>query len=131
MKTGELKIATREQTPPTSAELLKLVEQSLGDDKAEEVVVIDIEGKSSIADYLVVASGNSPRHVGAIAEHLREKMKKLGIQGVSVEGQAQGDWVLLDGGDIVVHLFRPEVRAFYNLEKIWGITTEGQADSSE
>lgn len=97
-----------------------MVEESLDDDKAEDVIVINLEGKSSIADYLVIASGNSPRHVGAIAEHLREKLKKTGIKKVTLEGQGQGDWVLIDSGDVVIHLFRPEVRSFYNLEKIWG-----------
>lgn len=104
---------------PTSEELLQLVESSLDDDQAEAPVVITLKGKSSIADYMVIASGRSSRHVGAMAEHLREKLKQAG-QSVSVEGLERGDWVLIDAGDLVVHLFRPEVREFYNLEKMWG-----------
>jgi ribosome-associated protein len=104
---------------PTSEELLQLTESSLDDDQAQEPVVITLKGKSSIADYMVIASGRSSRHVGSMAEHLREKLKQAG-QSVSVEGLERGDWVLIDAGDIVVHLFRPEVREFYNLEKMWG-----------
>ena len=103
-----------------SRELLALVQASLDDDKAEEVVVIELAGKSTIADFMIVASGRSSRQVGAMAEHLRAKLKGAGVTGISVEGLARADWVLIDGGDIIVHLFRPEVRAFYNLEKMWG-----------
>ena len=103
-----------------SRELLALVQASLDDDKAEEVAVIELAGKSTIADFMVVASGRSSRQVGAMAEHLREKLKAAGVKGLSVEGAARADWVLIDGGDIIVHLFRPEVRAFYGLEKMWG-----------
>jgi ribosome-associated protein len=95
------------------------VERSLDDDKAEELVVINLSGKTSIADYMVIASGRSTRQVSAMAEHLREKLKARGMT-VAVEGAGRSDWVLLDAGDIIVHLFRPEVRAFYNLEKMWG-----------
>jgi ribosome-associated protein len=95
------------------------VQSSLEDDKAEDTVVIDLTNKSSIADYMVIASGRSQRQVGAMAEHLREKLKKQ-LSRVSVEGETRCDWVLIDGGDVIVHLFRPEVRAFYNLEKMWG-----------
>jgi len=101
--------------------LLKLVETSLDDDKAEGVVVIDLAGKTSLTDYMVIASGTSQRQVGAMADHLRDKIKASGIKAVSVEGQAMCDWVLVDAGDVVVHLFRPEVREFYNLEKMWGV----------
>lgn len=95
------------------------METSLDDDKAEDIVVIDLKDKGSFADYMVIASGRSDRHVGAMAEHLIEKMKASGLSSVPSEGRDRGDWVLLDGGDVVVHLFRPEVRAFYNLEKLW------------
>ena len=95
------------------------MEASLEDDKAEETVVIDLTGKSDIADFMVIASGRSQRQVGAMAEHLQEKLKQE-IGSVSVEGRVRCDWVLIDGGDVIVHLFRPEVRAFYNLEKMWG-----------
>ncbi len=106
---------------PTPAKLLDVVRTSLDGDKAEDVVVIDLTGKTDIADYLVIATGASQRQVGAMAEHLREKLKAGGVKGLGVEGAAQCDWVLIDAGDVVVHLFRPEVRAFYALEKIWGV----------
>jgi len=97
-----------------------LIEQSLEDDKAIDPVVISLENKSSIADYMIVAAGNSQRQVGAMAEHLVEKLKAAGLSTTHVEGKSQGDWVLIDAGDVVVHLFRPEIRALYNLEKMWG-----------
>ena len=81
--------------------------------------MIDLARKSDIADFMVIASGRSQRQVGAMAEHLQETLKKE-VGRVSVEGRARCDWVLIDGGDVIVHLFRPEVRAFYNLEKMWG-----------
>ena len=106
---------------PVSAELVELIEKSLDDDKAENVVVIDLHGKSSFADYMVIASGRSSRQVGSMADHLTMKLKAAGVADVGVEGAQVGDWVLIDGGDVVVHLFRPEIRSFYNLEKMWGI----------
>jgi len=105
----------------SSRRLLDIVEKSLDDDKAEDLVVIDLHGKSSMADYMVIASGRSQRQLGAMAEHLMAKLKHEGVPGVGIEGAGVGDWVLLDGGDIVVHLFRPEVRRFYNIEKMWGM----------
>ena len=110
-----------QEGPPVARELVGLIEKSLDDDKAEDIVVIDLHGKSSFADYMVVASGRSARQVGAMAEHLEVKLKQQGVGPVGVEGAQAGDWVLIDGGDVVVHLFRPEVRRFYNLEKMWGI----------
>ena len=104
-------------------DLLKIVETSLDDDKAEDIVAIDLRGKSTIADYMVIATGRNSRQLAAMASHLDEKLTKAGIKRVSVEGKNQGDWVLLDGGDVVVHLFRPEVRTFYALEKMWGAET--------
>ena len=92
---------------------------SLEDDKAEDIVAIDIRGRSSFADMLIVASGRSARHVGALADHVMRKLKEGGVKDVRVEGMPQADWVLVDAGDVVIHLFRPEVRAFYNIEKIW------------
>ncbi|GIK48547.1 MAG: ribosome silencing factor [Hyphomonadaceae bacterium] len=97
----------------------QVVLASLEDDKAEDIVSIDIRGKSSFADMLIVASGRSARHVGALADHVLRKLKDAGVKDVRVEGLPQADWVLVDAGDVVVHLFRPEVRAFYNIEKIW------------
>ncbi len=110
------------RAPDAADTLLGLVSQSLDDDKAEDIVVIDLHGKSSIADYLVIASGRSSRQVAAMADHLAHKLKEAGARRVAVEGARQGDWVLIDGGDLIVHLFRPEVRRFYNLEKMWGMT---------
>ena len=109
------------ESPPVAKQLVGLIEKSLDDDKAEDIVVIDLHGKSSFADFMVVASGRSARQVGAMAEHLAVKLKQQGIGRVGVEGAQVGDWVLIDGGDVVVHLFRPEIRRFYNLEKMWGI----------
>lgn len=101
-------------------DLLKIVETSLDDDKAEDIVAIDLRGKSTIADYMVIATGRNSRQLAAMATHLDQKLTKAGIKKISVEGAKTGDWVLLDGGDVVVHLFRPEVRSFYALEKMWG-----------
>lgn len=95
--------------------------KSLDQDKAEDLVVINLAGKSSIADYMVIANGTSDRHVGAMADHLMRRAKEVGLGRCKVEGLAKRDWVLIDMGDIIVHLFRPEVRDFYNLEKMWSI----------
>ena len=99
--------------------LLKLVLTQLDDDQAQDIVTIDLKGKSSIADHMVIASGRSTRQVAAIAQKLAEKIKQAGFGPVKLEGLPAADWVLLDAGDIVVHLFRPEVRSFYNLERMW------------
>ncbi|MFC5413405.1 ribosome silencing factor [Dongia soli] len=114
------KKAVAQPTAMMIDDLVKIVATSLDDDKAEDIVSIDLRGKSSIADYMVIATGRSSRQLAAMAQHLDEKLTKLGIKDVAIEGMTQGDWVLLDGGDVVVHLFRPEVREFYNLEKMWG-----------
>ncbi|WP_292880330.1 ribosome silencing factor [Nisaea sp.] len=105
---------------PSRESLVELASRSLDDSKAEDLVVIDLEGKSSISDHMLIASGRSTRQVSAMAEHLVEKLKSVGVKGISVEGQSQGDWVLIDAGDIIVHLFRPEVREFSAREKLWG-----------
>ena len=104
----------------TANRILDSVLACLDDHKAEDIVTIDLAGKSTIADYMVIATGRSSRQVGALAEHLVQLLKGYGIVGVTPEGLRQGDWVLIDAGDVIVHLFRPEVRAFYNLEKMWG-----------
>jgi ribosome-associated protein len=87
--------------------------------KAEDSLTIDLNGKSSIADYMVVTSGRSQRHVAAVAERVIKDVETAGVRGVRVEGLRQGDWVLIDAGDVIVHVFRPEIRGFYNLEKMW------------
>ncbi len=102
---------------------------SLDDDKAEDVIVIDLNDKSSVADVMVIASGRSQRHVGAIADHMLKAIKKAGGH-ARVEGLPACDWVLIDAGDVVVHLFRPEVRAYYNLEKMWGDDVPGARTKS-
>ncbi|WP_298308162.1 ribosome silencing factor [uncultured Erythrobacter sp.] len=99
--------------------LYALVMQQLDDDQAQEIVSIPLEGKSSVADHMVVASGRSTRQVAAMAQKLAEKIKQAGFGPARIEGLPQADWVLIDAGDIVVHLFRPEVRSFYNLERMW------------
>ncbi|KHK89738.1 ribosome silencing factor [Novosphingobium malaysiense] len=100
--------------------LLTLVLQSLDDDQAQDLVTIDLEGKSSIADFMVIASGRSTRQVAAMAQKLGERLKKAGFGNPRVEGLPAADWVLVDAGGVIVHLFRPEVRSFYNLERMWG-----------
>jgi ribosome silencing factor RsfS/YbeB/iojap/nicotinate (nicotinamide) nucleotide adenylyltransferase len=104
--------------PAASPELLELVLQTLEDGKAEDVVTIDLAGKSTIADQMVIATGRSARQVSALTEHLDEVLSRRCR--ISIEGKTQGDWVLIDAGDVIVHLFRPEIRAHYNLEKMWG-----------
>lgn len=99
--------------------LKEFIEQFLDSKKAQEIVSIDLVGKSSIADYLVIASGTSQRQVGSLAELLREELKKKGIKNIHIEGLPQCDWVLVDAGDVIVHIFRPEIRLYYNLEKMW------------
>ena len=98
--------------------LLETVLASLDDDKAADVLAIPLEGKSTIADHMVIATGTSSRQVSAMADHIVKALKDINIQ-PNCEGQSQGDWVLIDAGDLIVHLFRPEVREFYNIEKIW------------
>src|SRR5712675_2952054 len=104
---------------PDAEEILRLVLARLDDMKAEDTITIDLTGKSSIADSMVVTSGRSHRHVGAVADHVLKDLTKAGVPGVRVEGMPHCDWVLIDAGDVIVHVFRPEVRAFYNLEKMW------------
>jgi ribosome-associated protein len=101
------------------ASILTTVLDSLSDAKAEDVVAIDLEGKTSIGDHMVIASGRSQRHVGAIADQVRDKLKSEGYANLRIEGVPHCDWVLIDSGDVIVHIFRPEVREFYNLEKMW------------
>lgn len=102
-----------------------LVLESLDDDQAQEVVSIPLEGKSSIADFMVIASGRSTRQVAAIAQKLAERIKKSGFGSPRIEGLPAADWVLVDAGDVIVHLFRPEVRSFYNLERMWAFGESG------
>ena len=113
--------ATTQAQPllPDAAQIADAVHHSLDDSKAEDIVVIDIREKSSLADIMVVASGRSHRHVGAIADRLIEDLDKAGVHAPRVEGLPHCDWVLIDAGDVLVHVFRPEVRGFYALERMW------------
>ena len=111
------KINTTEQTAKA---ILEIVKKSLDDGKAEDIQVIDLEGKSSIANYMVVASGTSNRHVASLAENLQIKLKENGFVSVS-EGEEKADWILIDAYDVIVHIFKPEVRSFYSLEKMWSM----------
>jgi len=105
--------------PSVPGSLHALILQSLDDDQAMEIVSIPLEGKSSIADHMVIASGRSTRQVAAMAQKLAERIKHGGFGHARIEGLPAADWVLIDAGDVVVHLFRPEVRSFYNLERMW------------
>jgi ribosome-associated protein len=110
-----------------SEALLDRILSSLDDDKADDVVTIPLKGRSSMADYMVICSGRSSRQVGAIAEKLMERLKAEFGRTCRVEGKEQGDWVLIDAQDVIVHVFRPEVREFYQLEKMWMPTGAGLA----
>jgi ribosome-associated protein len=106
---------------PDPEATLKLVLDALDDAKAEDTVAIELAGKTTLADHMVVASGRSQRHVGAVVEQVLEALSKAGLAAnLRVDGKEYCDWVVLDQGDIILHVFRPEVRAFYNLEKMWG-----------
>jgi len=106
----------------TSDRLHEIVMASLDDDQAQDIVSIPLAGKSSIADHIVIASGRSSRQVASIAQKLAERIKQATGRSVRLEGLPVADWVLIDAGDVVVHVFRPEVRSFYNLERMWGFT---------
>jgi ribosome-associated protein len=110
--------------------LLDCIEQALDDGKAEDVVVIDLHGKTSIADHMVIATGRSQRQVSALAERVLTAIRERGSKRAASEGMRQGDWVLIDAGDVIVHLFRPDVRSFYNLEKMWGASLDEAGASS-
>ena len=116
--TGKPKVVSSRK-PAGSAELLTIVLNILSDGKAEDILSIDLVGKTTIADAMIIASGRSQRHVGALADQLLRKLKEEGMKNIRVEGLPLCDWVLIDAGDVVVHIFRPEVRQFYNLEKMW------------
>lgn len=108
-----------ESSDEAAVRALKLVLESLEDSKAEDIVTINIAGKSALGDFMVVVSGRSNRHVMAIADHLTTDLKDEGFGNPRVEGLEGGDWVLIDTGDVIVHIFRPEIRDFYNIEKMW------------
>lgn len=117
--TGKSKNSSQEAG--SADKLLADIVESLEDHKAQDVIVINLRGKSDIADYMVIATGQSGRQVSTMADHLSLVVKKHGVVGAVPEGRGQSDWVLLDAGDVIIHLFRPEVREFYNLEKMWNV----------
>jgi ribosome-associated protein len=104
---------------PAADKTLSMILSRLDDMKAEETVTIDLRGKSAFSDYMVVTTGRANRHVGAIAENVTKALKENGVKSIHVEGLPNCDWVLIDSGDVIVHVFRPEVREFYNLERLW------------
>ncbi len=109
---------------------MRVILASLDDMKAEETLTIDLRGKTSIGDYMVVTSGRSNRHVGAVADNVLKDLSQAGVPHARVEGMPHCDWVLIDTGDVIVHVFRPEVRAFYNIEKMWaGMRPDGRRAS--
>ncbi len=118
-------------TEPHAGEtLLAAISTSLDDAKAEDVALIDLKGKTTLADTMAIASGRSNTHVGAIAERVIKAVKEAGHPAPRVEGMPHNDWVLVDAGDVIVHIFRPEVRQFYNLEKMWGADRPGEKRAS-
>jgi ribosome-associated protein len=119
-------IAAAGSIEPVAGASLPLILGVLDDSKAEDTVVIDLAGKTTLADAMIVTSGRSNRHVGSIADHVIEALKERGRKDLRVEGVPHCDWVLIDAGDVIVHVFRPEVRHFYNLEKMWGGDRPGE-----
>ncbi|MFT9400074.1 MULTISPECIES: ribosome silencing factor [Acetobacter] len=122
------KKAKREPIAPDVLEqALTLITTSLDDDKAEDIVVIDLTGRASFADRMVIATGLADRQIAAMAQHIERKLKEIGLKRMTIEGANGSDWVLLDTGDIVVHLFKPEARELYGLEKMWGAALDDGA----
>ncbi len=117
-KGKEQPISASDDTRPSSP-LLAAINATLEEGKAEDVIVIDLAGKTTMADYMVIATGSSQRQINALADNLIRNIKHAGFGTPGVEGRVQSDWVLLDAGDVIVHLFRPEIRTLYNLEKMW------------
>jgi ribosome-associated protein len=118
--------APRKKSPqpapaPETPQMIDVVLRSLDDAKAEQTVAIDITGKSSLSDHMVVTSGRSNRHVSAVADQVVKALREAGFSKPRVEGLPHADWVLVDAGDVIVHIFRPEVREFYNIEKMWAV----------
>ncbi|GAB0117283.1 ribosome silencing factor [Acidisoma sp. 7E03] len=118
------------QAAPSDLDRLQtLIVTSLEDDKGEEIVTLDLAGKASFADRMIIASGLADRQISAMAVHLQEKLKEEGFGRVRIEGEGGSDWVLIDAGDIVVHLFKPDARALYGLEKMWGAELDEAGES--
>jgi len=128
-KSKVLKSATSKEGKAESDALYALVMKSLDDDQAQDIVSIPLEGKSNIADHMIIAEGRSTRQVASMAQKLAERIKQAGGE-ARIEGLVNADWVLIDAGDVIVHIFRPEVRSFYNLERMWAVGEE-DADTPE
>ena len=120
---------TEKKSAEAAPTLLTRILTSLDDDKAEDIVTIDLDGRSSLADAIVIANGRSQRHVSSIAEHLARRLKEAGYGTRPVDGLQSGDWVLVDAGDVIVHIFRPEVRSYYDLEGMWSVEEPRRAAS--
>ncbi len=130
---GEIPLSTHSAAPEADehntqeirrhGKLIELILNCLDDDKAQEIVSINLSGKTTLADHMVIASGRSHRHVSAISDHLLRFLKQEGYGRCRIEGMPHCNWVLIDAGDVIVHIFKPEVRGFYNLEKMWGTRT--------
>jgi len=120
-KASPAKKAAPKKPSALESTLLSRILTSLDDDKAEGILTIDLEGRSSLCDTIVIANGRSSRHVASIAEHLARRLKEAGYGTRPVNGISQGDWALIDAGDVIVHVFRPEVRAYYDLEGMWSV----------
>jgi ribosome-associated protein len=121
--------ARKTKSAEAAPTLLTRILTSLDDDKAEDIVTIDLDGRSSLADAIVIANGRSQRHVSSIAEHLARRLKEAGYGTRPVDGLQSGDWVLVDAGDVIVHIFRPEVRSYYDLEGMWSVEEPRRAAS--
>ena len=117
------KTTVKKAEKSVSEEILDIAVKSLDDGKAEDIVVMDLQGKTSIANYMIIASGTSQRHVAALVEQVQMKLKAAGYKTES-EGEEKADWVLIDAFDVIIHIFKPEVREFYNLEKMWSAIAE-------
>jgi len=116
-----VKLSSDKKAPPPESSLLARIVSTLDADKAEDIVSIDMSGRSALCDAIVIATGRSTRHVASLAENLARRLKEDGLTNVRVEGLPQGDWVLIDARDVVVHLFRAEVRTYYDLEGMWSV----------
>lgn len=122
---NEAHSASPTSLPVGGVTLLDIITSCLEDNKAEEITSINLSGKTSITDHMVIANGRSARQVAALADHLLRRLKDAGLGSLHAEGLPQADWVLIDAGDVLIHLFRPEVRSFYNLEKMWSADLSG------
>lgn len=118
---GVIIIISYDRTGPLGpSEVREFIEKSLDADKAFDILTIDLQDQTSLADYMIIASGTSSRHVSAVAQKLKDRLNVRGVKEIRIEGADNSDWVVMDAGDVIIHLFRPEVREFYNIEKMWG-----------